>query len=274
MARVRTKKRDGNGKPIQPSWKENPAIMMRVKVVETLWAQGIHRTMEAVNDQLSQQHLPPVSYDTIKADRQRLLDLYRDRVLEGGHLENHVTELRTLISQAMRDALSAPAGPMRAPLYAVALRAHEDLMRIDGTWSRGILGLNGGGESLEQVEERFAPDPVAMAAAGLVTPQDVAAHLRLLAARTRRLPAGDGKGDVIEGTARDVTPAPNRARPPQLGAGATKVVQAVPRPKPRIPDRQRSPRPPAPPPYSNGNGHREEDQEDAGLTPYVPSPWE
>jgi hypothetical protein len=141
-----------------------------------------------------------VSYETIKADRERVRELLQERVI--GNAQEHLMSLQVARENVERDILATESGPARAALYAILVRLTEDMARLDGTWA-------GQGEMAPPVDNEFAkgPTPQELLQAGKITREDYRSALVVIAVRTGgKMPLPRSK-QVIEGKAR-LLPAP------------------------------------------------------------------
>jgi hypothetical protein len=139
---------------------------------------------------------PPVSYETIKTDRERVRELAHERIV--GNVKEHLTTLQLTRAAIERDIISATPGPSRAPLYALLIRITEDMAKLDGSWQ---------GDTSPPADERDflkGPAPQELLAEGKITRQDYRAVLHVIAVRTgARLP--HAKGEIVEGGSKPVT---------------------------------------------------------------------
>jgi hypothetical protein len=208
-----TRKLDNHRKMSTVPWREDPGILYRLELVAALYHQPLGQIWRTINARLvagnQERQIPPqdpVSYETVKLDRERVRELASERIL--GNVQEHLTTLQLARESVQRDILSTPAGPARATLYAVLVRITEDMARLDGTWSGGGATPPGGDEFLD------SPSPQDLLAAGKINREQYRASLYVIAVRTgAKLPAA---AQVIEGKARTVKK--NGSKPPARGA--------------------------------------------------------
>ncbi len=205
---------------------DDPEIQRRLDMVETVYRQPASRALGMVNRWLEQNGKPPIGLEQYRKDRDHVRERFQELV--PGGLVDHVEWLLMEEARVDREIGMTPAGPARAPLYALRLRLHEDLMKIDGTWGAGR------GEVGYQVDEQsFGPSPQELVAAGEITADDHRRFLYVLAqttgGRKPRLVGSSGPEDVEE-----APPAKSTGRQVKRGGrGATPA--ALPPPPPGMP---------------------------------------
>jgi hypothetical protein len=197
------RKQDNHRQMVTVPWREDPGILYRLELVAALYHQPLGQIWRTVNARLVQgnqeRQIPPqdpVSYETVKLDRERVRELASERIL--GNVQEHLTTLQLARESVQRDLLSTPAGAQRAVLYAVLVRITEDMARLDGTWAGNAPPPDGGDQYLD------APTPQELLAAGKIDRDQYRATLYVIATRTgAKLPPR-----VIEGKARTIKAKP------------------------------------------------------------------
>jgi len=159
------------------SWREDPEIRARLRLVDQVYGQPAHRGLDIVNRQLKAVGQPEISLDQYYTDRQHVREILAQESPQG--LAEHMVRLQRKQAEIERDINQTPPGPNRAALYAVWSRLEEDVMKIDGTWGgqREPAGL-------DVDVSAFGPSPQELLGRGEINRVQYQEYLVLLARTT------------------------------------------------------------------------------------------
>lgn len=228
-------------------WRDDPEVLRRVELVGSLYNHPTTMIHQAVNEMLRREEppKPSVGLDTIKEDRRRALELWRERAGAARGVEMRLAQLEEVWEEMWHRIRRTPAnhGQSAAALAAVALRCVEDSSKLDGSWGAGGLDV-----SVTIDTSSFGKSPMEQLHAGDITEEEYLTALRVLHAHTN---AGsvqaqaqgeviDGKAQAVEGPREDAlmpAAAPQPGRGPSLQRGGTggRSAPSLPRRKP-MPD--------------------------------------